>query len=79
MKKTLTHLLTFLLGLLGTAFYYRLAIWPNQIEHLRNICTDGDLGYPGDWVLDILFLVIPLVFILGIVLIGLVVKEKVSK
>ena len=79
MKKVLTHLLTFLLGLLGTALYYRLAIWPNQIEHLKNICSDGDLGYPGDWVLDIFFPVIPLVLILGIIWIGLIVKEKVSK
>lgn len=79
MNKALTHLLAFLLGLLGTAFYYRLVIWPNQIEHLRNICTDGDLGYPGDWVLDILFPVIPLVIIMGLIWIGLMIKEKVSK
>ena len=79
MKKTLTHLLAFLLGLLGTTFYYRLAIWPNQIDYLRGICTEGDLGYPGDWVLDILFPVIPLVLILGIIWISLIIKEKVSK
>ncbi|OGJ50931.1 hypothetical protein A2335_03400 [Candidatus Peregrinibacteria bacterium RIFOXYB2_FULL_32_7] len=79
MKKTLTHLLTFLLGILSTALYYRIAIWPNQIKHLRNICTDSDLGYPGDWVLDIFVPVIPLVFILGIIWIGLTVKEKVNK
>jgi|GEM_PF-6780595 len=76
MKKTLSHLFAFFLGLLGTGFYYRIFIWPNQITHLKNICVDGDLGYPGDWVLDIFFPVIPLVLIFGIILGVLAIKKK---
>lgn len=71
--KTLSFSLAFLLGLLSTGLYYRLWIWPTQIQHLTAICTPGKLGYPGDWVLDIFFPVIPLIII---IIIGLVSTHK---
>lgn len=79
MQKIISHLFTFFVGMIATGFYYRLFVWPDQIERLQAICTDSDLGYPGDWVLDIFFPIIPLVLILGIILSVLVLKTKARK
>lgn len=76
MKKFLSHAIFFLLGLLGTGVYHHWFVNPKQVAWLQEICNEADLGYPGDWVLDIFFPVIPLVFVFSVVWLVLHLRSK---
>lgn len=63
MKKLFLGIIIFLLGILCTIFYFRLSVWPRQLESLQILCNDNaGLLYTGDWVLKIAF---PAFFLLG--------------
>ena len=63
MKKFIAGIIIFLLGILSTLFYFRISVWPDQLQLLQYMCENNpSLLYTGDWVLRIAF---PAFFLLG--------------
>ncbi len=75
-KHIISHILTFLLGLLAAGFYYWAFVNPILSSRLQAICNQAKLGYVGDWVLDIFFPIIPLTIIVGFALRIVLIREK---
>lgn len=71
-RKTLligcSHLSAFLAGMIAVAIYHHWWINPAQVIWIQKLAGQNvDIGYPGDWVLDILFPALPL-FALSVIL-----------
>lgn len=70
-KVIFSHLAAFLSGMIAVAVYHHWWVNPDQVDWILSIAKpQTDIGYPGDWVLDILFPAIPL---LGLCLISIIV------
>lgn len=70
-----SHLTVFLAGMITVAVYHHWWVNPTQVEWIKSIARSGaDIGYPGDWVLDILFPAIPALALclLGTIIFGIV-------
>ncbi len=66
-----SHLSAFLLGMIAVVVYHHWWVNPEQVKWIKTIALPGaDIGYPGDWVLAILFPAIPL---LGLSLLGAII------
>lgn len=76
MKSILSHLLTFLLGLLAAASYYRFLIWPDQQQSIEQMLRGEVLGNFTDWSSVIFIPILPLTLITVILLIIFLAKSK---
>lgn len=74
-----SHVAAYLAGTITIAIYHHWWINPDQVQRFQALAAacdpTTDIGYPGDWVLDILFPAIPL---LMICLVGMIVSLVLS-
>lgn len=80
LKFIFSHLTAFFGGIITVAIYHHWWINPEQVQWIQTLAgPTADIGYPGDWVLDILFPTLPLLVISATLTVALTIHSLLSK